>query len=331
MFSISKVYVFVVILFLLPVHSNANDKYCLVDKLERLDIYSSYWLNMHHFLYQTADKSSLYKFNTWKIDSTIINQLPETDRTILNNTLDYYSDNMIMRHLLFSDTMYAIKNWLITLPCDENLPDTFFVDGFTEILNSFDPVYRKYFWETHNKINTDRWNKQSEIIKSIEPALIDEISKYAKKDFPDRIRVDLTAYSNSLGGYTTEVPPHVILSSDYIYTQGTQWIELIFHEASHTIMSTEGEINKELVRISAELDKKLPGQYWHAIQFYLVGRIVQKILASKGIEHEIFMFENDVFTRYLKKYFTNNLDLYLDGSLTLEKALKNIIKETDFH
>ena len=52
------------------------------------------------------------------------------------------------------------------------------------------------------------------------------------------VRVDVTAYANWAGAYTTNGPSHITVSSEDPGNQDDQGLEILFHEVLHTIDDT---------------------------------------------------------------------------------------------
>jgi hypothetical protein len=93
----------------------------------------------------------------------------------------------------------------------------------------------------------------------------------------ERIRVEVCAYTNAAGAYTTLDPVRVTIASTDSRNQGTEAFEVLFHEASHSIaLPVEAAISREC----KQRDKPIPRNLWHALIFYTTGEVLRPIMKA---------------------------------------------------
>lgn len=100
----------------------------------------------------------------------------------------------------------------------------------------------------------------------------------------------------------------------------------MFHEASHTVIKgRKGAIAESINRVSEKLKVKPPKNLWHAILFYITGKVSQKAFLGQGInEYTIYMDRENIFSFYhnaIYKHFTS----YLVEETDLDIAIENVI------
>ncbi len=306
------------------VKSFANDPQP-IETTKHFAFYSNFWINMHHFLYNMTQALEKEKIGT-PADYQIFIPLTNKEKKVVNRCIAYYQKEMIDKDLLFNGKMYDIKRYLIQF--DEKGP---LIKGeidpvFVETANAFQKIYLKYYWKEHHAHNLKSLNQNVELLKTYEEAALSRLAELAQATWPEGLyRVDLTFYSNWAGAYTTNNPTHIVFGTQESGMAG-DWIELIFHEASHSIISSRRGQVAELIKTASEnLDKKPARNLWHSILFYLAGKVTQDLLAADNISYEIFMIRESIFDRHheaLIKY----LDPYIKGEVSLEKAVSNLVK-----
>jgi hypothetical protein len=94
----------------------------------------------------------------------------------------------------------------------------------------------------------------------------------------ERIRVDVCAYANTAGAYTTLDPLRVTIASTDMRNQGAEAFEVLFHEASHSIaLPVETAISREC----KQRDKPIPRNLWHALIYYTTGEVLRPIMKGQ--------------------------------------------------
>ncbi len=302
----------------------------VVAETDRYIFYSNFWINQHHFLYNMAEEAKLKEWSAG-FSPLVLKTMNMQEREILRKAIEYYKEDIIKKDLLMDEQMYWTKRALIKFDVNEKLFHQAIDQVHQDILNSTKEVYRKYFWEAHDQQNKKIVNEHLDLIKKIENQVFNRIAELAQKSWPEeKIRVDISFYSNWAGAYCTVNPIHVVLISNPDGPDGNWpeygWLELLFHEPSHAVVFPgKYAVGTMIKEISAELKTEEPRGLWHAILFYFSGLAVQEQLREEGIDHELIMMTNDIFSFY-HLAMRNEMSSYAKGEKSLQAVITEIIK-----
>jgi hypothetical protein len=199
--------------------------------------------------------------------------------------ISYYAANFVDKDLLFSGELVELKNQLSDFEdCDElsgrtkKFCDAGLPPKLTQALESAAPVYRVHLWPDHDRANR-RW------ILRVAPLVIEQgvglserLADIYQTRWPrQKIRVDVAAYANWAGAYTTLDPLRVTIASLDSRNQGAEALEVLFHESSHGIAEP---VQDAIIRECRQRDKAIPRDLWHALIFYTTGEVIRPVLAS---------------------------------------------------
>ena len=293
---------------------------------EHFRFQSNFWINMHHFLYQKASELRRDRTIT-RQEQELIDQLKGDGLVRYQESLKFYKDQIIDKDLLFNEHLTRVKTYLSGFS-NQTLPENADIDNslFT-VLNEFRDTYRKTFWPLHKSANKARFEENISTFREIEPQVIERLYELTEASLPaEKTLVDITANANWAGAYTSNYPQHIVVSSTRTNTPGTTWIELVFHEASHGLVSGRtGLVGSTIRSQSKKLNKEVPRNLWHAVLFYFAGKATAEVLESNGIsDHQEYMFRNNVFKQY-HKVLNLYLPDYMTGKATFEEVIIRIL------
>ena len=80
-----------------------------------------------------------------------------------------------------------------------------------------------------------------------------------------------------------------------------------------------------IIKISKELGKQPPFDFWHIVLFYIAGKATQNELAKLGIEHRLYMEEQGIAKRYYN-ILNENMEIYMENKISLYEALKRTME-----
>lgn len=137
-------------------------------------------------------------------------------------------------------------------------------------------------------------------------------------------RVDVTEYANWAGAYTTLGPTHITVSSGNAGNQGDAALEILFHEASHSIA---GKLRAALTD-EAKAQNKLfrRREFWHAVLFYTTGEIVRRHLDS----YTPYALKNGLYDRAwagAPEVLDTDWKPYLNGKIDLATAIRGVVMD----
>jgi hypothetical protein len=257
------------------------------------ELHSGFWINLHHTLYHQArlGKDAASPDKTGKTSGPALKTPAETktayttaEQKAWDDAVSYYAANLADKDLLFSSELVQLKNQLSDFEdCDELTGKTKkFCDAglppkLAQALEAAAPVYRAHLWADHDRANR-RW------ILRVAPLVIEQgvglserLADIYETHWPrQKIRVDVAAYANLAGAYTTLDPLRVTIASLDSRNQDAEALEVLFHEASHGIAEP---VQDAIIRECRQRDKAIPRDLWHALIFYTTGEVLRPVLA----------------------------------------------------
>jgi hypothetical protein len=252
------------------------------------EFHSGFWLNLHHTLYRQArlQRSSTAGANA--VTTTAgMNNLSPAEARAWNSALAFYAKTYADKDLTVSLEMILIKNQLGDFEtcedlagkkkktCDAGLPTQ-----LTQTLESAAPVYRAHLWTEHDRSNR-RWiSAVAPLVRRNGLDLSHRLAEIYQTPWPkERIRVDVTSFASSTGAYTTLDPLRVTVSATDSRNQGSEALEVLFHEASHGIADV---VQNAIFRECRQRDKPIPRDLWHALLFYTTGEVIRPLASSSA-------------------------------------------------
>lgn len=252
------------------------------DSLFRL--HSRFWPNLHHFAYEqallTADPP---RTRGSRGEVATSDGLSAEEEQAWASTVSFYRDSLIDRDLLFDDELIALDRILGGLTTDadaEALVAAGVPESIAALLAGAAPVYRRRWWPVHDAANR-RWMEWLEVLVDHYGAdLAAELAGAYQAEWPlEIIDVDVLSFANWAGAYASTDPPHIRVSSSLEEYADWGALEMIFHEASHTMVgSRRGAVSAAIRRAADGAGVARRRWLWHAIIFYTTGELVRRNL-----------------------------------------------------
>ena len=174
--------------------------------------------------------------------------------------------------------MYSLKRQLARIPDPDPERDWDWpveLDAsYEHVLRAALPLYREHFWQAHDASNRAWIASAVKALERYESALVERmLTAYGGEWIDKPVRVDVCAYANWAGAYTTDEPTHITLSSTDPEAQGHSALEVLMHEASH---STEmfSALGAELTAAFEARGAQTPSGLWHLFIFVSAGGAV---------------------------------------------------------
>ena len=302
-----------------------NTSHDRIKQTKKFTFHSNFWVNMHHFLYQQAKKRRVSRKYAHP-EREILRTLSGKRKQYYEEAIKYYHLHFIKHSLVFDEMLVEIRNALIQNKSTRKLQHRKLKQPLIQVLNNFAPVYKKYLWKMHHQANMACIKRYLPTIKNFENKAFELIAKWAQNTWlKHKIRVDLSKFTNWAGAYTTDEPIVTISSVDKRH-QGTQFIEILFHEPSHSIISAQKyAVAKAIAAVEKTSGQKVPRGFWHKILFYFAGKATQQLVEDQGKKHRLYMQDKIVSPQnfeVMEKYFAP----YFAGQATLEESISNTIK-----
>lgn len=319
------------------------------------ELHSGFWINLHHTLYYEARErkartsrepnTERSKAPSTKTAPVLKGPLTDVEQKAWDDAVSYYAANYADKDLLFTTELIQLKDQLGDFEdCDElsgrkrKFCDAGLPSELTQVLEAAAPVYRAHLWPEHDRANR-RWILQvAPLVRERGVGLSERLADIYQTRWPrQKIRVDVVAYANWAGAYTTVDPLRVTISSLDPRNQGPQALEVLFHEGSHGIAEP---VQDAIIRECRQRDKPIPRDLWHALVFYTTGEVIRTVLSSasvapgdkKGSASESVYSAYAIREGLYQRGWKNYLDLlqrfwqpYLDGKATFDDALARMV------
>jgi hypothetical protein len=284
------------LLALAPARAGARPQYgSTYGPLPVFELHSGFWINLHYTLYREARQRTVSSppEKGRQASGSPLNPAPTPKPALTavelnawDEAVAYYAANFAGKDLLFSTELIQLKNQLGDFEdcdelsgrkkksCDASLPSK-----LTQVLEAAAPVYRTHLWLDHDRANR-RWiTRVAPLVIEQGVGLSERLADIYQTRWPrEKIRVDVTAYANWAGAYTTLDPLRVTISSLDSRNQGPEALEVLFHEASHGIAEP---VEQAIHRECRQRDKAIPRDLWHALIFYTTGEVIRPVLAGR--------------------------------------------------
>lgn len=316
------------------------------------ELHSGFWTNLHHTLYHEArlrnaaaapEKNGKNTEPTLKLAPEAKTALTAAEQKTWDDAVVYYEANYAGKDLLFTTELIQLKNQLGDFEdCDElsgrtkKFCDAGLPPKLTQVLEAAAGVYRAHFWPDHDRANR-RWiMRVAPLVREQGVGLSERLADIYQARWPRaKIRVDVTAYANWAGAYTTLDPLRVTISSLDSRNQGTEALEVLFHEASHEIAEP---VQEAIIRECRQRDKAIPRDLWHALVFYTTGEVIRPVITSSGASsgdqdgngYTPYAVREGLYQRGWNDYYKllqRFWQPYLNGQATFDDAIARMVSQ----
>jgi hypothetical protein len=303
---------------------------CYRVQSERFDFHSDPWINLHHFLFQWARASSRPKpgDSRPRVDVPEMEQLgdlTEAERQAWDRAVGYYRERVIAGNLVFDRPLIVLRGKLGALACAPG-GETGVDPELWQVLSDAMPVYRRHWWPRHHAANVAWIEERMGQLRSYERVLSARLAEAYGGEWPaERLRVDVAAYSNWAGAYTTNDPNQLTISSrDYT---GLEGLEILFHEVSHASFF-EQRLFGQLAAAFRAHGGRPPARLFHVIQFVTPAVLMRVVLGSKRLAGYRSIAERvnaKGTTAAQYRVVVKEWTPFLDGKATRTEALDRIV------
>jgi hypothetical protein len=256
------------------------------------EFHSGFWVNLHHFLYHEARSRLVAKEApdaAGKNSEPALKQAPGSvaalsaaDQRMWDDAIAYYIANYAHQDMLVNIDLILLKNQLGDFEdcdeltgrkkpkCDAGLPGR-----VGPVLEGVAPIFRAHWWTDQDRANR-RWvARVAPLVREQGVGLSERLADIYEAHWPkEKIRVDVCAYANAAGAYTTLDPLRVTISSTDPRNQGPEALEVLFHESSHGIAEP---VETAISRECRQREKPIPRDLWHALIIYTTGEVLRPV------------------------------------------------------
>lgn len=304
--------------------TNAGVSY---DQHRIFEFHNGFWVNLHHFLYEEAAVRAKDVRTKPEApgDADVRVHLNAAEERVWSDAVAYYQAKLVHRDLLFDDGMLDIKNRLEDLEDNSSLQESDLDPALAAILEKAAPVYRAHWWPDHQLRNQHWIEEEQTLVTQYGQTLARKIATVYDTTWPDYpVRVDVCAYSNWAGAYTSLTPTRVTASSLDVDEQNIAGLEILFHESSHALIE---KVSASIDRETQALKRRLPqSTLWHAVLFFTAGYEVQQLIPG----YTPYTDANGLWTRAWPNYraaIVRDWQPHLEGKATLEAAVSRLVAD----
>jgi hypothetical protein len=234
--------------------------------------HSSFWPNLHHFLYQEARIRHRRPLPAVAAILSDTAALTPAEQAAWNDAVTYYDTAFAQRQLGFDPTLIDVNYALADADSSPLVAHQRLPAPLVTALTTAAPIYRRYFWAHHDSANRAWIAATAGELAAHGDTLALALTRVYRVPFPGApVRVEVVAYASWAGAYTTINPTLITISSQYERHRGSLGLEQLVHETSHAMMdSVDAAFGTRAHR----------GDVEHTIIFFTAGELVRREIPS---------------------------------------------------
>lgn len=317
------------------------------------EFHSGFWVNLHQFVYHEArarlaakdqkDQPAASAKSGPTLHQSATSLSPAEQKT-WDQVVSYYIANYAEKDPLINLDLILLKNQLEDFEdcseltghkkpqCDAGLPG-----NIGPMLEAAAPIYRAHWWADQDRANR-RWvARVAPLVREQGVGLSQRLADIYQTHWPEeKIRVDVCAYANAAGAFTTLDPLRVTIASSDPRNQGGEALEVLFHESSHGIAQP---VDAAIRRECKQRDKPIPRDLWHALIIYTTGEVLRPVMrdsadtpgpaAAPTSASQVPYALRDILTQRGWEQYHLLLSLYwqpyLDGKVNFDDAIAHLV------
>jgi hypothetical protein len=319
------------------------------------EFHSGFWVNLHQFLYYQArlrESTPEARAASGKSSGPVLKQAPLTlapdEQKTWEQAIAYYQRNYADKDPQVNLDLILLKNQLGDFEdcnellgkkkraCDAGLPGNIGV-----ILEAAAPIYRSHWWADQDRANR-RWvARVAPLVREQGVGVSQRLADIYQSTWPaEKIRVEVCAYANSAGAFTTLDPLSVTISSTDPRNQGTNALAVLFEESSHGISTP---VKDAIARECRQREKPIPRDLWHALILYTTTEVLRPVLEDAVPETKAAdapaqqkptatRLHSELADKFAQRGWGDYLRLidvywqpYIDGRATFEDAIARLV------
>jgi hypothetical protein len=298
--------------------------------LKQFQFESKLWPNLHHFLYilgrarNGAFDSGRAAVKQAPLDTEGFDALPESQRRAWEHAVGIYKIHASPLDIGYGslvDVNYAVAD----LPASGRIEDAKEIPtDLRAALAEAGPVYRGLWWPRHDATNRDWVSQLTPQVERYGPRIKERLTAVFRTSWPTlALRVEVVAYADPRGAYTTSDPPLIAMSSLSPQHGGVDGLEQLFHECSHLMMHTVDTALKSRAKAAG---KDLSRDVSHTILFYTVAETVRTLIPDHVPYPDHYGVWERGWTRY-RELLSLYWQAYLDGKSTMDDAIDRLVHD----
>jgi hypothetical protein len=252
--------------------------------------------------------------------------LPAEQRTAFNHAREHYK---VFATPAGNQLLLALRYRLAGFG-DGGLADRAAIEAAHAELPLAARAYEACWWPTHDARNRSWIAAVAPLLSAHEDALSERLSRLYGEELQRPLPIDVVSYSSFAGADSVVNPHHILISSTRASNAGYSGLEILLHEASHTVFGprAEGRLWTELEAAAKADGAPLPPDFWHAMLFYTTGSAVKDHLLEHGIDYEQYLYAEGLFERAWPAFrpaLEQAWQPYIDGRVPMVRALEQVV------
>ncbi|HEY5567497.1 MAG TPA: hypothetical protein VIM81_09665 [Gammaproteobacteria bacterium] len=260
-----------------------------------------------------------------------VSDLPGAERQALEQAQEYY-DQTFADPAANNRLLVALRYELAGFTDLSLVADEVMAPAFAE-LRAAAPAYRTCWWTEHDARNREWIAELVPRLIAHEDFLRARLSQLYEAELNARIPVDVVGYVSFGGANSLVAPDHLMISSVDPANKGDSALEVVFHEASHTLLGVErGAVWEALEEAVTTVGlEQLPRDLWHTVLFFTTGKAVEARLAERGVaNYEPYVYREGLFDRAWPQFrepLEAHWEPYLEGRIDMAEAARRLLEE----
>jgi hypothetical protein len=275
--------------------------------------HSNAWMNLHHILWSRGEGAPLP------------GHMQEAERKVWAAGIEFYAPYS-KRNLIFDDELITIKEALRTAEGKVSIEGLTIDSGVRATLERLMPIYRKYWWPSHDQSNRDWIAAVRPLVDNYGVALNAAMVRAYDVTTPDNpVWVDISVRAHPNGAYETGPVTHVVISSVDAGYRGYAALEMLFHERSH---AWGGVLARTIFAAASENGVTVAPQLPHAVLFYTAGELTRRELMAHGIDY-IHYAQRGIYTNMCGAGCQDKMAVHwiphLEGKQSIAESLSKLV------
>jgi len=236
-------------------------------------------VGLHHFLavWAAADAGEWPGYAQPIVERDSLPQMDADDRRTWDAAIAAYAST-VGRSPVFDAGLIAVRDWAAGTAARDDVPpdDSRLVEAIERAL----PVYEQHWWPAHDARNREWTRAVLPLARSTERDIARRVAATYGGSWPEeRIPVDVVAYANDVGAYSTG--GRIVTASADPAIQAEQSLEMLFHESSHT-EPLESPLRATIRDAFQQEGGTAPDRFWHDVIFFVSGDATALALEAAG-------------------------------------------------
>jgi hypothetical protein len=281
---------------------------------------NDFTVNLHHFLYVlgrarsgTADsKREAVRHVIEDVEG--VDALSKPELQAWDDAISFYRQTLSGKDAVFDGGLVAITQKIAAGDLQGLAPEV------RQTLERAGPVYRKVWWQRHERGNRERIEALQALLRVHGGPLAAQLSAYWQEKWPAGGRtVQMAAYSNWAGAYSTD-GGLIVMGSRNRETEGPAGMEILFHEAMH---QWDEEFGRAIAAAADAVKVPVPRALSHSLIFFTAGyAVARQIPGYPPYADANGLWERGMFSR---QRIETEWTPYLEGRRGMDEALQRVL------